>query len=40
MTGTTSSISLASNALLLLGHETIASFDEGTSGATIADNLY
>jgi len=40
MTGTTSSISLASNALLLLGHETIASFDEGTAGATIAANLY
>ena len=40
MTGTTSNISLASNALLLLGHETIASFDEGTAGATIAANLY
>ena len=40
MTGTTSSISLASNALLLLGHETIASFEEGTAGATIASNLY
>ena len=40
MTGTTSSISLASNALLLLGHGTIASFEEGTAGATIAANLY
>ena len=40
MAGTTSSISLASNALLLLGHETIASFDEGTAGATLAANLY
>jgi len=40
MTGTPSSISLASNALLLLGHQPIASFDEGTAGATIAANLY
>ena len=40
MAGNTSAISLASNGLLLLGHETIASFDEGTAGATIAANLY
>jgi len=40
MTGNTSNISLASNALLLLGHEPIASFTEGTAGATIAANLY
>jgi len=38
--GSTTSISLASNALLLLGHESIASFDEQTAGATIASNLY
>ena len=36
----TSSISLASNALLLLGHSTIASFTEASAGATIAANLY
>ena len=40
MTGNTSNISLASNALLLLGHEPISSFTEATSGATIASNLY
>ena len=40
MAGTTSAISLASNALLLLGHETISSFTDGTTGATIAENLY
>lgn len=40
MAGITSSISIASNALLLLGHEPIASFTEGTAGATIAANLY
>ena len=40
MTGVTSSISLSSNALLLLGHEPIASFTDGTTGATIAANLY
>jgi len=38
--GSTTSISLASNALLLLGHESIASFEETTAGATIASNLY
>lgn len=40
MTGLTSSISLASNALLLLGHTTITSFEDGDTGATIAANLY
>jgi len=40
MAGTTSSISLASNGLLLLGHEPISNFEDGTSGATIAANLY
>jgi len=37
--GTTSDISLSSNALLLIGHDTIASFEESTAGATIASNL-
>ena len=40
MTGITSSISLASNALLLLGGSTISSFTDGTSGSQIAANLY
>jgi len=40
MAAITSSISMASNALLLLGHEPISSFTDGTSGATIAANLY
>jgi len=31
---------MSSNALLLLGHETIASFTETTAGATLAANLY
>jgi len=39
-TGTTTDISLSSNALLLIGHSSIASFDEQTAGATIASNLY
>jgi len=39
MAGTVSAVSLASNGLLLLGHDTIASFTEGTAGATIAANL-
>lgn len=38
--GTTSNISLASNALLLLGDQPISSFDENTTGATLATNLY
>jgi hypothetical protein len=40
MAGVTSGIAIASNALILLGHTSIASFDEGTAGAVIADNLY
>lgn len=40
MTGLTSSISIASNALLLLGSQPISSFDDGTTQATIAANLY
>ena len=38
--GTTSAISLCSNGLLLIGHQSIASFKEGTAGSEIADNLY
>lgn len=37
---TTSSISTASNALLLLGHTPISSFTDGDTGSTIAANLY
>lgn len=40
MTGLTSSISLSSNALILLGGNSISSFDDGSSEATIAANLY
>ncbi len=40
MSQITSDIKIASNALLLLGGETIASFTEPTAGSTIADNLY
>lgn len=40
MTGITSSISIASNALLLLGSQPLSSFEEGSSQATIASNLY
>ena len=40
MAGTATDIQIASNALLLLGHEPIASFEEPTAGATIAANLY
>ena len=40
MTGITSSISMCSNALLLIGHDSIASFTEGSTGAVIASNLY
>lgn len=36
----TSDVQICSNALLLLGDETIASFDEATSRATIAANLW
>lgn len=34
------SISICSNALLLIGHGTISSFTEGGSGAEVASNLY
>lgn len=37
---TTSNISIASNGLLLLGHSTIASFTEDSTGAVVAANLY
>jgi hypothetical protein len=40
MAGSTSSISLASNALLLLGDNPISKFDEKTTGAKLASNLY
>ena len=40
MAGNAADISLASNALLLLGHDPIASFTEATAGAEIAENLY
>lgn len=40
MASSTKNISIASNALLLLGHEPITSFTEGTVGATIASSLY
>jgi len=40
MAATAKDISIASNALLLLGHEPIASFTEPSAGATIAANLY
>ena len=40
MAGTATDIQIASNALLLLGHEPIANFEEPTAGATIAANLY
>lgn len=33
-------ISMSSNALLLIGHGTIASFAEGGAGAEVASNLY
>lgn len=34
------SISMCSNALLLIGHGTISSFTEGGAGALVASNLY
>ena len=37
---TFSKVQLASNALILLGHSPISSFDESTAGARIAANLY
>ena len=36
----TSSIKMASNALVLLGDEPLSSFDDATAGATIANQLY
>ncbi len=33
-------IEICSNALLLLGHDTISSFTEGTTGSKVAANLY
>lgn len=40
MAGSASDIQLASNALILLGHNPIASFTEATSGAEVASNLF
>lgn len=40
MAGSVSSISIASNALILLGAEPISSFTEGSAPSTIAANLY
>lgn len=40
MAGTTSEIKLASNALILLGHQPISSFTEATAGAQVASNLF
>jgi len=33
-------VEICSNALLLIGHDTISSFTEGGAGATVAANLY
>ena len=40
MAGSTSAIQLSSNALILLGHPPISSFDEPGAGAQAASNLY
>lgn len=40
MAGSTSAISISSNALILLGHPPISSFDEPGAGAQAASNLY
>jgi hypothetical protein len=40
MAGNSSDVSLASNALLLLGHRAIASFEDSDSGAEVASNLF
>ena len=40
MAGTTSAIQMASNALVLIGHPPISSFDEPGAGARAASNLY
>ena len=37
---TTSAISICSNALVLLGHSSISSFDEEGTGAEVANNFY
>jgi len=37
---TATDIKIASNALLLLGHQPISSFEEPTAGAEVASNLY
>lgn len=40
MAGNVSSVSISSNALLLLGHTPISSFEDGSTGSIIAKNLY
>ena len=40
MAGSTSAIQISSNALILLGHPPIASFEEPGAGAQAASNLY
>jgi len=40
MAGSTSAIQISSNALILIGHPPIASFDEPGAGAQAAANLY
>ena len=40
MAGSTSAIQISSNALILLGHPPISSFDEPGAGAQAASNLY
>jgi len=40
MAGNTSTIQISSNALILLGHPPISSFDEPGAGAQAAANLY
>lgn len=40
MAGSTSAVQISSNALILLGHPPIASFDEPGAGAQASSNLY
>lgn len=40
MAGTTSAVGIASNALILLGHQSISSFTDGSAGADVAAALY
>ena len=40
MAGSTTDVGIASNALILLGHQPIASFTEPTAGAEVASNLF